>query len=208
MRDIILLAIVEVDKINRVLCRAPECKHSIYKRIHIIKVDGKITVYGSECFKQLLGNEADIKPQYGSSTGRLLTSDERLLLLENTERLIAQFDGETQVEVTKTEFFLPEKSKQLESEQVGDGIPIQKATLFPTANANDKQVQQLLVREVWIRDRLLPNSPSPSSPQIWENWKTKDWEKWAKQRLAGKAAWIDTHEAMTAWRKLTYIVFK
>ena len=77
MQDIELLAIVEVDKEARILCRAPTCKHTVYKRIHVLKHNGTLTVYGSECFKKLVGQPSEFKPQYSTSTGRSLTPDER-----------------------------------------------------------------------------------------------------------------------------------
>ena len=88
-----LLAIVEVPQTDRVVCQAPGCKHPVYKRIHVVQKDGKLTVLGSECFKKLFG-EAISTPSFGSGEGRLLTQEERQLLVENTERLISQFEAE------------------------------------------------------------------------------------------------------------------
>ena len=91
-----LLAVVEVDKKDRVLCQVEGCGHSIFKRVHVMKVDGAFKVLGSDCFKRMyghLGREAST-PQYGSSDGRHLTDDERLLLIENTARFIEQLEIE------------------------------------------------------------------------------------------------------------------
>lgn len=41
-----------------------------------------------------------------------------------------------------------------------------------------------------------------TKPPIWQAWTAQDWEHWARQRLAGKTAWIDTPEAMIAWKAL------
>jgi hypothetical protein len=90
-----LLAIVEVDKSDRVVCQAPGCGHAVYKRIHVVRQGGHASVYGSDCFGRLFaGLIPDAGPRYGSAEGRLLTSEERAMLAENTERLLAQFEME------------------------------------------------------------------------------------------------------------------
>lgn len=92
-----LLAVVEVDKADRVVCQAERCGHGVYRRIHVVRHgDGTLGVYGADCFGRLFGQLEDKAPQYGSSDGRELTAEERLMLAENTERLIAQFEAEHQ----------------------------------------------------------------------------------------------------------------
>ena len=92
-----LLAVVEVDKADRVACQAEACGHGVYRRIHVVRHgDGTLGVYGSDCFGRLFGQLVDKAPQYGSGDGRELTVEERLMLTENTERLIAQFEAEHQ----------------------------------------------------------------------------------------------------------------
>lgn len=91
-----LLAVVEVDKDDRIICQAEGCGHSVYKRIHVVRDKGRITVIGSECFKRLYGGMEHIPqtPLFGSSEGRRLSAEERAALLENTERLIAALEAE------------------------------------------------------------------------------------------------------------------
>lgn len=97
-----LLAIVEVDRDERVICQAPGCGHAVYKRIHVVRHDGKLGVYGSDCFGRLFGDLGQgAAPSYGGGVGRLLTAEERLMLVQNTERLIAQFDAERQQAVER-----------------------------------------------------------------------------------------------------------
>ena len=92
-----LLAVVEVDKDDRVVCQAQGCGHSVYRRIHVVRQDGVLGVYGSDCFSRLFaGTLPGGSPRYGSGDGRELTPAERLMLVENTERLIAQFETEHQ----------------------------------------------------------------------------------------------------------------
>lgn len=91
-----LVAVVEVDKEDRILCQADGCGHSVYKRIHVVHDSGTIKVVGSECFKRVYAGLDSLAktPQYGSSEGRILSKDERLALVENTERLIAKLEAE------------------------------------------------------------------------------------------------------------------
>jgi hypothetical protein len=210
MNKVVLLAIVEVEKTDRVVCRAPSCGHSVYKRIHVIKLDGKITVYGSECFKRLLGGESNTTPYYGTSTNRQLTPEERLLLLENTESLIAQFETEARENARKREPIPAkypeqptlnlEKSKSSTEMVITPIIPQQQVSIV------DEWARRQAARGAWQRNKLSATSSIPTphpSHKEWENWKAADWEAWAKRRLEGKASWIDAPEAMIAWRELT-----
>lgn len=90
-----LLAVVGVEKDDRVVCQAPGCGHGVYRRIHVVRhEDGRLRVYGSDCFARLFGHLLRRSPHYGSGEGRDLTPEERLMLAENTERLIARFEDE------------------------------------------------------------------------------------------------------------------
>lgn len=92
-----LLAVVGVEKAERVVCQAHGCGHGVYRRIHVVRHDdGSLGVYGSDCFGRLFGHLIESSPQYGGGAGRELTADERQMLAENTERLIAQFEAEHQ----------------------------------------------------------------------------------------------------------------
>ena len=98
-----LLAIVEVDQANRVVCQADGCSHGVYRRIHVVRCeDAKVRVYGSDCFGRLFhGLIPDARPRYGTGDGRQLTDEERALLAANTERLVAQFEAEHQATLEK-----------------------------------------------------------------------------------------------------------
>ena len=92
-----LLAVVGVEKDDRVVCQAPGCGHGVYRRIHVVRLDdGDMKVYGSDCFERLYGHLVRKSPHYGSGEGRDLTPEERQMLAENTERLIARFEDERQ----------------------------------------------------------------------------------------------------------------
>lgn len=96
-----LLAVVEVPRDERVRCQAAGCNHPVFRRIHVVREGAAISVYGSECFKRLFAElpVAASAPRYGSADGRHLTDEERQLLIENTGRLIQQFEAEYQAEL-------------------------------------------------------------------------------------------------------------
>jgi hypothetical protein len=92
-----LLAIVGVPPEERVLCGQPGCGHSVYAEIHVVQDGGRLLVLGSTCFAKRYGSAKALgQANYGSGGGRQLTPEERLLLVENTAELLAQFERERQ----------------------------------------------------------------------------------------------------------------
>ena len=90
-----LRAIVAVDAKDRVRCQQPGCGHSVYAAVHVVEEDGKLMVLGSTCFAQRYGSHAALgQAQYGGGGGRKLTDEERQLLIQNTEALLAQFEAQ------------------------------------------------------------------------------------------------------------------
>lgn len=90
-----LRAIVAVDQKDRVRCQQPGCGHSVYAAVHVVEEDGKLIVLGSTCFAQRYGSPAALgRAQYGGGSGRQLTDEERQLLIQNTEALLAQFEAQ------------------------------------------------------------------------------------------------------------------
>jgi len=142
-----LLAVVEVPQADRVVCQAPGCKHPVYKRIHVVQKDGKLTVLGSECFKKLFG-EASSTPSYGSGEGRLLTPEERQLLVENTERLISQFETEHLAALEKARL-AAERQTQLAAEQQA------------AAEAARRAAEQRMQLEAERQSSLATSAPQP-----------------------------------------------
>ncbi len=87
-----LLAIVEVEKAERVYCGRPDCKHTVYKAIHVVRDGGQLMALGSTCFAKRYGSLTALGPaQHGAGKGKLLTTEERALLQGNTEALLALF---------------------------------------------------------------------------------------------------------------------
>lgn len=96
IEDLQLIAVIEVPEDKKVLCQSEGCGRSVYKSVHIVKVNGKFQIVGSECFKKYIGKhraQQRLKPLYGSSEGIPLSAHERDLLLQNTEQLIAEFES-------------------------------------------------------------------------------------------------------------------
>ena len=92
-----LLAILQVEKEQRVQCQQPGCAHGVYRAIHVIEEDAKLSVLGSTCFKKKFGRaDALGKALYGGGNGRQLTADERQMLIDNTAALLEKLELEHQ----------------------------------------------------------------------------------------------------------------
>lgn len=90
-----LLAVVEVDKTDRIQCQAEGCGHAVYKRIHVVLAGLEFKVLGSQCYERLYGQATltSQAPQYGTTSGKLLTPEERLVLVENTAAFIEALEA-------------------------------------------------------------------------------------------------------------------
>jgi hypothetical protein len=156
-----LLAIVEVDQADRVVCQAPGCGHSVYKRIHVVRQYGHASVYGSDCFARLF---ADIvragHPRYGSAEARLLTAEERALLAQNTERLLAQFETE-RVEVLEQQRLLREHEESIRRAEAERAQQARRAAELrrPPSAAEIASVEPEAKRIVRERFQVDPDQP-------------------------------------------------
>jgi hypothetical protein len=91
-----LLVILTNPKEHRIRCQAPGCIRTVYEKIHVVRLDGAITVYGSACYlKHFKGQAwAAREPAYRTVGGRALTDEERALLDSNTELLLKRLAAE------------------------------------------------------------------------------------------------------------------
>ena len=90
-----LLAVVEVEKEERVFCAQPGCNHTVYKAIHVVRDSGQLLVLGSTCFAKRYGGMTALGgAEYWGGKGKLLTAEERALLQGNTDALLAKFEAE------------------------------------------------------------------------------------------------------------------
>ncbi len=87
--DFEFLAVIGIPKSKRVLCQAVGCGHSVYKRVHVFRLGGNISIYGSECAKKILGaQENEHTPRYTSATGINLSELDAQMLKDNTGKLL------------------------------------------------------------------------------------------------------------------------
>lgn len=159
MKDIQLIAVIEVPEDKKVLCQSEGCGRSVYKSVHIVKLDGEFQIVGSECFKKYIGKhrfQEKLKPLYGSSDGIPLSEHERDLLLQNTEQLIAVFEAKYNA------------SKETESNDKNDYSNLSVAEL------------QKLALEITKNDFRKNKGLNPELPG-WAGWIKADAEKLYKQ---------------------------
>lgn len=89
-----LRAVIAVASQDKVQCQQPGCGHSIYAAVHIVEEDGRFIVLGSTCYAKRYGSAYALgAAQYGGGSGRKLSEEERQLLIQNTEALLAHFEA-------------------------------------------------------------------------------------------------------------------
>ena len=117
-----LMAVVEVDKSERVYCAQPGCHHTVYKAIHVVKEAGQLLVLGSTCFEKRYGSlKALGKARHWGGNGKVLTSQERALLAENTQALLTRFEAEE----TRLRVEAEQKLQKLQDEMLRRAKPPQ-----------------------------------------------------------------------------------
>lgn len=112
-----LLAIVEVHKDARVICQAEGCGRHVYKRIHVVLDEGRVSVLGQQCYSNIYLGGSDSDSTYSHYTGaesRKLTPEEIALLVGNTEWLIAQFEAELAARLENERLLREAHQRQLE----------------------------------------------------------------------------------------------
>jgi hypothetical protein len=162
MKDTELIAVVVVDRADRVQCQASGCGHGVYRRIHVVRQGDALGVYGSDCFGRLFGHLEKEMPRYGGGTGRELTPDERRMLVENTARLIELFEAEHQQAL--------EQARQREEQEREEQQRLQDARLEQQRLAAERVATQRSLFDQQERSRLQtlnvkPPRPSPPTPQ-------------------------------------------
>lgn len=91
-----LLAIVEVDYDQRIRCQEPGCNHPVYRAIHVVRDRCQLLLLGSTCYAKRYGSDQALGQAQFTAPGswRQLSKDERQLLLDNTQELLAKFEAE------------------------------------------------------------------------------------------------------------------
>ncbi|WP_313316078.1 hypothetical protein [Pulveribacter sp.] len=96
-----LLAIVSVDRADRVLCQNPGCGHGVHAAVHVVLEGLQLLVLGSTCYRRRYGQAASSTPVLAGSSwgsGQRLSDDDRALLQHNTAALIERFRARLQDE--------------------------------------------------------------------------------------------------------------
>lgn len=96
-----LLAVVSIEKEDRIRCQHQGCNHPVFVAIHVVLDDSKLKVIGSTCFKQGypdLHSKAELTDRFGEK-GRKLTAEELEMLKRNTQQLVAQLEVEYQAHI-------------------------------------------------------------------------------------------------------------
>jgi hypothetical protein len=117
-----LLAILEVPKEERVYCQADTCTRAVYKAIHVIEDQEKISILGSQCFAKLYGSHKSTTPEYSGGSPRVLSKEERELLLQNTKSLLERLEAEHQVQATQPEQPAPTEKAQSQHQSHNEEI--------------------------------------------------------------------------------------
>lgn len=140
-----LIAVVALDPMHKVLCQQQGCGRGIYARVHVVLETGHFKVLGSDCYANHYGGSLALGPAaYGwGGTGVRLTDEQRALLLQNTQALIAQFEER---EVREREARERQLREQQEHEQ----------HLFKV-----RQEQLLSVQPAWNKQQIGQHRPSP-----------------------------------------------
>lgn len=110
-----LLAVVEVNKEDRVICQAEGCGRHVFKRIHVVLESGTVSVLGQQCYSNIYLDGSESPNTYSYYTGnesRKLTPEEIALLINNTEWLIAQFENELNLRLEKERHLREERERQ------------------------------------------------------------------------------------------------
>lgn len=138
-----LLAILSVEKSKRIRCQAEGCGRGVYSAIHVLRIDGQIKLYGSECYKKLCGDN-ESKPSYGSWGDSVLTDEQRQALLDNTEQLLQQLKAQYEEELKRKDapmLEIVEPSEPVQTPDQGSG------------NIEYEAIRDLICMECWTSFR-------------------------------------------------------
>lgn len=124
--DDALLAVLRLPESHKVRCQAPGCTRPVFQHVHVVRVAGRITVYGSDCFKShFVGKPIKhSKPSLHTLTGKELSETDRALLDSNTELLLQRLAGEHAANVAKNDQRLPRAPGRPQLAHGGPAVPV------------------------------------------------------------------------------------
>lgn len=93
MSQTALLIIVEIPEDKKVICQAAGCGRSVYRRVHVVKNNNQIEVYGEDCSKRLFGKlSKKFTMKSNNINGAPLTERDVELLTSNTKEFILEME--------------------------------------------------------------------------------------------------------------------
>lgn len=156
-----LVAIVELEKADRVLCQAPSCNHPIFRRVHIVLRGIEFQLLGSTCFSRLYGDLALAQrtPQFGGAAGVPMTPENRQLLLQNTAEFVAHLQAQEldRARLQRLDLRTPEVAP--DAENVTPGQDHQAAS-------RDAKSGRDLLAYMWRRKGRAAGVAAPTHPQL------------------------------------------
>ncbi len=182
------MAIVEVDKAERVYCAQPGCHHTVYKAIHVVKEGDQLLVLGSTCFQKRFGSLTALgKAQHWGGNGKVLTSEERALLAENTQALLARFEVEESRLCEEAE----RKLQRLRDEMLRRATPRQVIAPAPVQRPG---MQGVSLRGVFPWSWMLPASSVAA-------FKLRDGSGWVRVQHKDRRQFIVPWPSFDGWEE-------
>lgn len=174
-----LRAIVSVN--SAVRCQQPGCGRSIYARVHIVQISGKLMVLGSSCFAKVFGEPHALGgADFGAGSGVRLTDEERSLLIANTEALLARFEAQ-EAETVATALAVAKAAADAAAEAAKAARPGTPSSAWapgwPNAPRARGQVQHFATRASpwsWQKERTSVAILTAPSGQHWVRVQHKD----------------------------------
>lgn len=155
-QDAYLYAVLRLDHKNRIQCQNDGCGHSVYAAIYVVRQADKFMLLGRDCFSALYGHEWGLgRPRYmpnyqSGSGGRLLSAQERLLLIENTAAFVEKLEIEFIEEQEREKLILAQRQKSKEEHK----------RVVDERNARLQQYREQL------KNRVQP-FVAPDNPVLW-----------------------------------------
>lgn len=115
-----LLAIVTADKANSIRCQHNDCKHPVFKEIHVVLDDAKLKLIGSKCFADNYADLANRKAEltgYLGKAGKRLSEEQIARLVQNTEQLVLLLEIEYAQHIEQERLRLAQIQQQQEQAQ-------------------------------------------------------------------------------------------
>ena len=106
-----LLAIFSLQKSQRIRCQHPNCKKTVYAKIHLIEHENQVFPVGSTCFKTYFGEKVTKRAYAQAPVLNTLSESEKSQILNNTAQFLKDHCSISPIEVDDEQY-----EKQLKEE--------------------------------------------------------------------------------------------